>query len=129
MPSAPNPEETVSRDTPARRAKMLAEATIHPLIDAHREQLDVICRRHRVRTLELFGSAAGEGFDDARSDLDFLVDFLPLEAGEHADAYFSLLEDLEALFERPIDLVMTRAIRNRYFQESIERSRVRLYAA
>ena len=77
----------------------------------------------------MFGSAVDDRFDGAESDLDFLVEFLPLQPGEHADAYFGLLEDLERLFERPIDLVMSRAIRNRYFKESIERSRVPLYAA
>ena len=77
----------------------------------------------------MFGSAVGDRFDGAESDLDFLVEFLPLQPGEHADAYFGLLEDLERLFERPVDLVMSRAIRNRYFKESIERSRVPLYAA
>ena len=91
--------------------------------------MDAICRGRKVRTLELFGSAASEDFDQAQSDLDFLVEFLPLRQGEHADAYFGLLEDLEKLFARPIDLVMSRAIRNRYFKESIEKSRVRLYAA
>ncbi len=57
------------------------------------------------------------------------MEFLPLREGEHADAYFGLLEDLQALFERHIDLVMSRAVRNRYFKESIESSRVSVYAA
>ena len=52
-------------------------------------------------------------FNPRTSDFDFLVEFLPLPEGKHADAYFGLREDLEALFERPIDLVMTQAIRNR----------------
>jgi predicted nucleotidyltransferase len=102
---------------------------IHPLIDAHRETLAAICRRRRVRRLELFGSAAGLDFDEATSDLDFLVEYLPLRDGEHADAYFGLLEDLEDVFGRTVDLVMTRAIRNRYFREGIQNSRVTLYAA
>ena len=57
-----------------------------------------LCRKHSVRRLELFGSAARGDFDVATSDLDFLVEFLPLESGEHFDAYFGLLEDLESLF-------------------------------
>ena len=68
-------------------------------------------------------------FDPRTSDLDFLVEFLPLQLGEYADAYFGLLEALRELFERNIDLVMTGAIRNRYFLESINRSRTVLYAA
>jgi hypothetical protein len=61
--------------------------------------------------------------------VDFLVEFEPLADGEHADAYFGLKESLTALFARPVDLVMTRAIRNRYFLEAIEPTRTLLYAA
>ena len=89
------------------------------LIDEKRDGLIRLCVQYRVRRLELFGSAAGEGFDAERSDLDFLVEFDPLEEGEHADAYFGLLEGLEDLFGRPVDLVMTSAIKNPYFLEAI----------
>jgi len=105
------------------------ESPIHTLIEAHREEVETTCRSRRVRTLEVFGSAATGDFDEAKSDLDFLVEFLPLQPGEHADAYFGLLEDLEKLFGRSIDLVMVSAIRNRYFKESIDKTRVSLYAA
>lgn len=93
------------------------------------EAIADLCRRYRVRRLELFGSAAGSRFDRDISDVDFLVDFEPLAEGEHADAYFGLLEALESLFGRPVDLVMTRAIRNRYFLEAIEQTRTLVYAA
>lgn len=82
-----------------------------------------------MRRLELFGSAAGQGFDRPLRDLDFLVVFEPSSPGEHANRYFGLLEGLEALFGRPIDLVELSAIRNPYFMESIEASRTPLYAA
>lgn len=86
---------------------------MEPLVSQRRTEIDKLCRRHRVQRLELFGSAAGDGFDPERSDVDFLVDFQPLAEGEHVDAYFGLREDLETLFNRPIDLAMSRAIRNR----------------
>ena len=88
-----------------------------------------LCRRHGVTKLELFGSAAGSSFDAETSDIDFLVEFQGVVPGERANAYFGLLEDLEALLGRPVDLVMTRAIRNRYFLKSIEPTRTVLYAA
>ena len=101
-----------------------------PIIEKHEELLRRLCQRYSVRRLELFGSAATEGaFDTDGSDLDFLVEFLPLESGTHADAYFGLLAGLEDLFQRPIDLVMTRAIRNPYFLESVNRTRTVVYAA
>jgi predicted nucleotidyltransferase len=67
-------------------------------------------------------------FEPSRSDLDFLVEFEDLGHG-YFDAYFGLLESLEALFDKPIDLVMSHAIRNPYFLEGIRDSRTLLYAA
>lgn len=94
-----------------------------------RHEITDLCRQYRVSRLELFGSAVGDRFDSDRSDVDFLVEFEPLADGEHADAYFGLLESLQLLFDRPVDLVMTRAIRNRYFLQAIERTRMVVYAA
>ncbi len=102
---------------------------MNALVEREREQLTELCRRFRVQRLELFGSAADGKFDPENSDLDFLVEFLPLQPGEHFDAYFGLLEALEKLFQRSVDLVMTGAIKNPYFLKSVNRRRVLVYAA
>jgi hypothetical protein len=103
---------------------------MHPFIASRKSDLEALCRRFGVHRLEIFGSAAGgERFDVSRSDLDFLVDFAPASPGEMADRYFGLLEALETLFGRSIDLVMTAAIRNPYFLQGIQPSRELLYAA
>lgn len=100
------------------------------LIEDNREAIKDLCTRYRVRRLEVFGSAlTGEGFHSGRSDLDFLVEFLPLKQGEYADAYFGLLEAFEDLFNRHVDLVMPGAIKNPYFLESVNKNRKVLYAA
>jgi predicted nucleotidyltransferase len=99
------------------------------LLQHRRPELAELCQRYRVRTLEVFGSAADGSFDPSLSDLDFLVEFLPLDAGQHARAYFGLLHALEDLFATRIDLVMTRAIQNPYFKEGVNRSRQVIYAA
>jgi hypothetical protein len=57
------------------------------------------------------------------------VEFGPLPLGGYADAYFGLLESLEELFGRPVDLVVPSAIRNPYFLKAIEGTRTLLYAA
>jgi uncharacterized protein len=98
-------------------------------VKQHSAALDALCRRFHVKRLELFGSAARGELLDATSDLDFLVEFLELPDGHHADAYFGLLEGLESLFGRKVDLVVSRAIRNRYFQEAVNRDRMLVYAA
>lgn len=100
------------------------------LIEDKRDEVNELCSRYHVQRLELFGSAAvSQQFDTQNSDLDFLVEFLPLQEGEYFDTYFGLLEALQNLFQRPIDLVMTRAIKNPYFLKSINQSRTVLYAA
>lgn len=100
------------------------------LIEDNRESLINLCVKYRVRRLELFGSAlTDQNFDAERSDLDFLVEFLPLQPGEYADTYFGLLDAFEALFHRHVDLVMPRAVKNPYFLESINKTREVLYAA
>ena len=100
------------------------------IIKKHQHQLIKLCLQHHVKSLELFGSAAFESvFSEKSSDLDFLVEFQPLAPGTHADTYFSLLEALEQMFQRPVDLLMVRAIKNPYFLEAINQNRKLLYAA
>ncbi len=99
------------------------------LIEDKQEELKQLCEQFKVRRFELFGSAADGSFDPQTSDLDFLVEFLELQPGEHFDAYFGLLEALQSLFGRPVDLVMTRAIKNPYFLKSVNQTRTVLYAA
>ena len=99
------------------------------ILEAKRSEIVALCRRRHVRRLEVFGSAASGAFDPQTSDFDFLVEFDPLGPGERADAYFGLLEDLQELFQRPVDLVMVRAISNPYFRRAIEQTREVLYAA
>ena len=102
------------------------------VLGAYYPQIKAICQRHGVRRLDVFGSASDERrFDPTRSDVDLLVEF-DVTAGPSpgpADRYFGLLEDLTALFGRPVELVIERAIRNPYFRRSIDASRQSLYMA
>jgi uncharacterized protein len=101
---------------------------LHAVVQDRLAEVRELCARYRVRRLELFGSATTTRFDPARSDLDFLVEFDELGHG-YFDTYFGLLESLEELFGLPVDLVMTRAVKNPFFLEGIRDSRTLLYAA
>ena len=96
---------------------------IPALLEEHIAELESLCMRYRVRTLDLFGSAATGAFDAETSDLDFLVEFEPTVRG----VYFDLLVELECLFGRHVDLVMESAIRNPYFRQSVEQTRIPIY--
>jgi len=82
-----------------------------------------------VKRLELFGSASRSDFNPEESDLDFLVAFADIYSLGAFDRYFGLKEDLEQLFQRSVDLVEVKAIRNPYFRQVIEQDKVLVYAA
>jgi uncharacterized protein len=102
---------------------------MNSLIYQQRTALDGLCRTYGVRRLEVFGSAAAGAELSEKSDLDFLVKFASPPPGGYADAYFGLLESLEALFGKPVELVVASAIRNPFFLQSVERTRTLLYGA
>jgi len=102
---------------------------VTPELEQRRTEIEALCRRYGVSRLELFGSAATGRKLPADSDLDFLVEFGSLPLGGYADAYFGLLESLEELFKKQVDLVVCSAIRNPYFLQAIEPTRMLLYAA
>jgi predicted nucleotidyltransferase len=86
---------------------------MHPTVEARLPEIRALCRKYGVRRLELFGSAARDDFDPARSDVDLLVDYLPDYGGVRPSvAYFQLVFDLEALLGQPVDLTVRRAVRN-----------------
>ena len=100
-----------------------------PVIEQHRTEIDSLCRRHGVRRLELFGSAARGDFNPKTSDLDFIVEFTDYAARSIADQWFGLQEDLAALFNVKIELVSARTAVNPYFLETVNRDKVTLFAA
>jgi predicted nucleotidyltransferase len=108
---------------------MAWEAVMIELIERHRVEVERLCRKHRVKKLEVFGSAVDGHWDAETSDVDFLVEYLPMDAPQHADAYFGLWFGLEDLLARKVDLVETPAIHNPFFLQTVNRTRQVLYAA
>lgn len=102
---------------------------MHASVEQHRAAIEDLCRRYGVRTLDVFGSATRDDFDEARSDVDFLVEFgsRPPEMSALRQ-YFGLKEDLEQLLGRSVDLVSGR-VENPYLRRSVEADRELLYAA
>jgi uncharacterized protein len=99
------------------------------IIEAHLPALRELCRRFGVRRLDLFGSAATGRFDPSRSDLDFLVEFEPMDPAPYATAYWDLREGMEQLFGRSIDLLTEPALVNPYLRRQIESEKRTLYPA
>ena len=98
-------------------------------IDEKFDELNELCKRVGVRRLDAFGSVVRGDFDPQTSDLDFLVEFGDLPPVEYAQAWFSLKEALEALFNRPVDLITPNSLENPFFEQRVRSERRNLYAS
>ena len=98
-------------------------------IKERKKELQQLCLESGVIRLGLFGSAITTAGHTDESDLDFVVELEAADCGKYADAYFRLLESLGRMFGRPVDLVVGSAIRNPYFLEEVEKTKVLIYDA
>lgn len=95
------------------------------VVDVDHERLTELCRRWQIRELSLFGSRArGDARPD--SDVDILVTFAK-EAPWSAWDLVTMIDELSLLFERPVDLVEERAIRNPFRRAAILRDKRVIY--
>ena len=85
-----------------------------------------ICRRHRVRRLELFGSRA-RGEAGADSDIDFCVSFEELPPAEYSRQFFGLLHDLEDALHTTVDLLTESSIRKVSLKKNLKTDGVLVY--
>jgi len=94
----------------------------NPKIDQIRE----LCKENRVKTLFAFGSVTRDDFN-ADSDIDLVVDFEEKDPFIYSDLYLNLKSKLEDILNRQVDLLEERAIKNRFFRQQLESTKVPLY--
>lgn len=95
-------------------------------IDNYIQQIIDLCKKHRVKSLYAFGSVLTPKFN-ADSDIDLLVDFNAIAAEDYFDNYYSLKESLENIFQREVDLVEDKGIRNNVFRRVVDRTKQIIY--
>jgi len=95
-------------------------------IQKYKEQIEALCRQHNVRTLFAFGSVLSDRFSD-KSDVDLIVDIDDSDPYIYTDNYFDLKFKLENLFNRPVDLLEDKALRNPYLKKEINNTKVLVY--
>ncbi len=96
------------------------------LMETYGAQIKRLCEDHKVRTLYSFGSVNTPDFTP-ESDIDLLVDFQTEDPIEYTDSYFDLKFELEKILKRPIDLLESRSIRNPFFKQRIDKTKVLVY--
>jgi predicted nucleotidyltransferase len=108
----------------------MAVTSVNPLIEEHREAIRALAHEYGVARLEVFGSVCTPDWDPARSDVDFLVEYPEdYDFGLWLTRFFALEEALAELLGRDVDLVMTSALRNRWFNREAAKTRMVLYDA
>jgi predicted nucleotidyltransferase len=95
-------------------------------IKKFKPEITELCQRLTIRRLDVFGSATSEAFG-ADSDVNVLVQF-ELDGDGLFDRYFDPQEGFEAIFGRPVDMVVEDSLKNPYFRASVDRSRRTVYA-
>lgn len=98
------------------------------LIEMNLQRITDLCRKHKVRTLAVFGSILTDRFSD-QSDVDLLVDFEPVDHDkfDYVGNYFGLRDALELLFNRRVDLIEGKGLRNKYFIANVNRTKQMIY--
>ncbi|MEW6236369.1 MAG: nucleotidyltransferase domain-containing protein [Candidatus Omnitrophota bacterium] len=97
---------------------------INPVLNISPKELEVFCRKNRIRKLSLFGSAL-RGEMHAESDIDILVEFLPdQEPGliDLAGMEFELMEH----FGREVEMRTAEDL-SQYFRDEVIASAEVLY--
>jgi hypothetical protein len=96
------------------------------IIDINTEVIGDLCKRHKVNKLFVFGSVLTNKFRK-NSDIDFVVDFQGIDLYDYADNYFDFKDSLERLFNRNVDLLEDKAIKNPFLRQSIDSSKQLIY--
>ncbi len=104
-------------------ARNPAQTRIRLPLDA----IESFCRKWQIREMSLFGSVLRDDFTP-ESDVDVLVKFEP-EAHWSLWDFIDLRDELSRLFQREVDVVSERGLRNPFRRREILGSRQVVYAA
>ena len=102
---------------------------LNSVIQNNLSEIKNLCREYHVSSLFAFGSVCTDKFTET-SDIDFLVNFenSKIPPRDFADNYFDLLDKLEKLLGKEIDLVSERTLSNPYFIKTVSKTKTPVYA-
>ena len=95
--------------------------------DTYKNGLKQLCFQNKVKSLYAFGSVLTNRFNN-NSDIDLIVDINSENPLKYADCYFNLQFALQELFNRPVDLLENKAIKNDYLRQEIDNYKQLIYA-
>ena len=96
------------------------------LIENNIQKIIALCKKHKVGKLFVFGSILTNRLNE-QSDVDMVVNFDKVNWEDYADNYFDFKYALENLFNREVDLLEDKAIRNPILRRNIDNSKLLVY--
>jgi len=99
---------------------------IMKLIQENIDNIRMLCMKHHVGRLFVFGSILNPSFKPD-SDIDFIVSFRTIRLEDYADNYFDFKFSLEDILKREVDLLEEQAIKNPFLLKSIDSTKKLVY--
>ncbi len=109
-------------------SEIIAKFDYMKLIELNLQHILDLCRKHKVKTLSVFGTILTDKFND-QSDVDLLVDFEQVDHNtfDYVSNYFDLKYSLEQLFNRKVDLIEYGKNLNPIFKALVDRNKQLIY--
>ena len=88
-----------------------------------------LCKKHKLKSLYLFGSATDAKYFNKKSDVDFLYEYdkKKIKELDYADNYFDFLFSLKKILKRNVDLMPNEKLKNPYLLKQINSEKIRIY--
>jgi predicted nucleotidyltransferase len=96
------------------------------IVEQNIKAVSQLVKQHKVENMYLFGSVLTERFSP-ESDIDFLITFGKVEPKRYFDNYMELKTGLENIFNRSVDLLEEKTVRNPVLRRSIDRNKKLIY--
>lgn len=102
--------------------------TVPVILEPILPEIKNLCLKHKVKQLWVFGSVLSSKFRPD-SDVDFLyeMDDANISESESYDCFWGFYDSLQKLLDRPIDLTWYSGIKNPYFKEEVDESKLLIY--
>ncbi len=96
------------------------------LLEKNKEQINSLCQSNSVDQLFAFGSVTYQRFNE-ESDVDLIVVINDDDPLTYTEKYFNLKFSFEEILGRTVDLLESKAIKNSYLKEEIDRTKILIY--
>ncbi len=98
-------------------------------IKSKSEAFQLLCETHKVGKLYAFGSSTRSDFSEANSDIDLLIEINADDPMERGEKLISVWSKFENFFQRKVDLLTYKSIKNPILRKNIEATKVLIYEA